>query len=200
MSESAIGIIILAAGGSLRLGRPKQLLEYKGKSLLRRSVEAALECEIENVVVVLGFEADELAKELLELPVNIAPNDSWAQGISSSIKAGLGTLLELNPDTSAVVVMLCDQPYVREKTITSLVNTYRSSGKAIVAAEYDGVAGVPALFDRQMFGELMKLEGDAGARVVIRQNIGDKVATVAAPEASFDVDTSEDFRLMSDSP
>jgi molybdenum cofactor cytidylyltransferase len=199
MPNPEIGIIILAAGGSLRLGRPKQVLEYKGKSLLRRSAEAAIACECESVVVVLGFEADELAKELLDLPVNISLNDIWAEGISSSIKAGLANLLETDPDIAAVVVMLSDQPYVSQKTITSLVNTYKSSGKPIVAAEYDGVLGVPALFDREMFDELAKLEGDAGARVVIRQNVGAKVATVQAPEAAFDVDTPEDFRRMWDS-
>ena len=193
MSKPEIGIIILAAGGSLRLGKPKQLLEYEGKSLLRRSAEAALACECENVVVVLGFEADELGKEVFDLPVKIVLNDLWVEGIGSSIKAGLAELLEGSPDISAVVVMLCDQPYVNEKTISSLVNTYRSSGKPIVAAEYDGIVGVPALFDREMFDELMNVEGDAGARVVIRQNLGDKVATVPAPEAAFDVDTPEEL-------
>src|SRR5688572_23429555 len=136
MSDSAIGIIVLAAGGSLRLGKPKQLLEYEGKSLLRRSVEAAVEFESEgeNVVVVLGFEADKLAKEVNDLPVSIALNKRWADGMSSSIREGLSTLLETNPGVAAVVVMLCDQPFVNEKTITSLVNTYQSSGKPIVAS------------------------------------------------------------------
>ena len=196
MTEPRIGIVILAAGSSIRLGKPKQLLEYEGKSLLRRSVEAALECGCESVVVVLGSEADELAKELRDLPVSIALNDSWAEGISSSIKAGLIKLFDMDPHVAAVVVMLCDQPYVSEKSITSLVNTYRLSGKPIVAAEYDGVLGVPALFDRVMFDELMKLDGDAGARVVIRQNSSDKVAKVRAPEAAFDVDTPEDLQRL----
>ena len=197
MSKSGIGIIILAAGGSLRLGKPKQLLEYEGQSLLRRSAEAALNCECENVVVVMGFEADDLAKELRDLPVGIALNERWAEGISSSIKAGLIKLFDTNPDIVAVVIMLCDQPFVNEQTIRSLVDTYRLSGKPVVAAEYDGVVGVPALFDREMFDELLKLEGDAGARVVIRQNVGDKVATVPTPEAAFDVDTPEDFQRIS---
>jgi molybdenum cofactor cytidylyltransferase len=200
MSNPGIGIIILAAGASIRLGKPKQQLEYEGKSLLRRSVEAALECECGNVVVVLGYEADEFAKEVCDLPVNTAWNHNWAEGISSSIKAGLAGLLETSPEIAAVVIMLSDQPYVNKKTIAYLVNTYESSGKPIVAAEYNGILGVPALFDRKMFDELSKLEGDAGARVVIRQNVGDKVATIQAPEAAFDVDTPEDFQRMSNVP
>ena len=196
MSVSEIGIIILAAGGSTRLGKPKQLVEYEGKSLLRRSVETALTSECESVVVVLGFDADELAKGVGDLPVRTVRNESWADGISSSIRAGLARLLLTNPDIAAVVVMLCDQPHVNGKTITSLITTYRSIGTPIVAAEYDGVVGVPALFDREMFNELMNLEGDAGARVVIRQNVGDKLATISLPEAGFDVDTPEDLERM----
>ena len=198
MSNPEIGIIILAAGESIRLGKPKQLLEYEGKSLLRRSVEAALECECEKVVVVLGFKAEELAKEVGDLPVNIARNDNWAEGISSSIKTGLARLLETNPDIGAVVIMLCDQPFVNEKTIRSLVDTFQARGKPIVAAEYDGVVGVPALFDREMFDELLKLDGDTGARAVIRRSVGDNVATVPAPEAAFDVDTPADLNSISD--
>ena len=197
MSNLEIGIIVLAAGGSTRLGKPKQLLTYKGKSLLRRSVEAAIECGCGKVTVVLGFEAEEIAKDVLDLPIEIVRNDIWSEGIASSIKAGLENLLETNPGLAAVVVMLSDQPYVNEKTIASLINTYKSSGKPIVAAEYDGVVGVPALFDRGMFAELTNLDGDAGARFVIRQHIGLELATVAAPEASFDVDTLEDYERLS---
>ena len=197
MSSLEIGIIVLAAGGSTRLGKPKQLLKYKGKSLLHRAVGAAVDCGCGKVTVVLGFEAEEIAKELGDLPVNIVLNDIWSDGISSSIKKGLASLLEMNPDLAAVVLMLSDQPYVTEKTIGSLVKGYKSSGKPIVAAEYDGVVGVPALFDRRMFAELTSLEGDAGARFVIRQHIGLKLATVPAPEASFDVDTLEDYERLS---
>jgi molybdenum cofactor cytidylyltransferase len=197
MLNPEIGIIILAAGGSLRLGKPKQLIEYEGTSLLRRSVEAALNCECGGVVVVLGFEADVLSKHVRDLPATITRNENWAVGMSSSIKAGLIKLFDTKPDIVAVVIMLCDQPFVNEQTIRSLVDTYRLSGKPVVAAEYDGVVGVPALFDREMFDELLKLEGDAGARVVIRQNVGDKVATVPTPEAAFDVDTPEDFQRIS---
>ena len=88
--------------------------------------------------------------------------------------------------------MLSDQPFVDEKTIRSLLDTYRTTGKPIVASEYNGVLGVPALFDRMMFEELTKLEGDAGARVIIRQSLSEDIATISAPEAAFDIDTPDD--------
>jgi len=113
-------------------------------------------------------------------------------GISSSIKAGLTKLIELRKAIDAAVIMLSDQPFVNERTIQSLIGTYYTSRRPIVASEYNGVLGVPALFDRMMFGELMKLEGDAGARVIIRRYAGEMVATISAPEAAFDVDTPED--------
>ena len=194
---SEIGIIILAAGASTRLNKPKQLVPFEGKSLLRRSADVALACGCDHVVVVLGYEADTLAHEVRDLPVEVVHNDDWAVGISSSIKSGLTRLRETDPNISAVVIMLCDQPFVKEKTITSLMDNYRSTGKPIVASEYDGILGVPALFGREMFDALLKLEGDAGARVVIRQNAGDRVSTIQAPEAAFDVDTIEDFERMS---
>jgi molybdenum cofactor cytidylyltransferase len=192
MSQPQVGIVILAAGGSTKLGSPKQLVRIKGKTVFRRSVETALACDRDVLIVVLGSRAEEILIAAEGLPIEVVINNEWETGISSSIKAGLAKLLELAPDIDAVIIMLSDQPFVDEKTIRSLFNTYYTSGKPIVAAEYNGVVGVPALFDRVMFDELMKLEGDAGARVIIRQNAIEDVATIFAPEAAFDIDTPQD--------
>lgn len=192
MSENSIGILILAGGSSRKLGTPKQLVEFNGVSLLRRATETALSCACKRVIVVLGSRAEEIHKEIRDLPVEIVVNDEWNGGISTSVRKGLTKLMESDPDLSAVLIMLSDQPFVDENTIRSLIDAYGASGKPIVAAEYDGVLGVPSLFDREVFPELLALEGDAGARVVIRQSDPNRVATVAAPEAAFDVDTPAD--------
>jgi len=191
MSEPQVGMIVLAAGGSTKLGNPKQLVQFQGKSLIRRSVEIALAVDAASVIVVLGSNAPAIATEINDLPMEIVVNDDWAVGISSSLKTGLAKLLDLHPSIDAALIMLSDQPFIAEKTIRSLVDTYCSSDRLIVAGEYRGVLGVPALFDRSIFSEMMTLEGDAGARVVIRRD-PKRVATVSAPEAAFDVDTPSD--------
>jgi molybdenum cofactor cytidylyltransferase len=196
MSEKNIGIVILAGGCSSKLGTPKQLVEFKGKRLLRNATEVALRCSCEHVIVVLGSRADEIYKEISDLPIETVINGEWTKGISTSLKAGLVKLMQSNPDVSAAVVMLSDQPFVSEKTVRSLIEVYAQSGNPIVASEYDGVLGVPALFDREVFDELLALQGDAGARVVIRKSEPTRIAAVKAPEAAFDVDTPADHQRL----
>jgi molybdenum cofactor cytidylyltransferase len=192
MSESQVGIIILAAGGSTKLGHPKQLVQFEGQSLIRRSVEMALAVDAAAVIVILGSKASEIADEIGDLPAKKVINDDWSAGISSSLKAGLARLIELHPSIEAALIMLSDQPFISEQTVRSLLDAYHSSDKPIAAAEYNGVVGVPAVFDRSVFDELMTLEGDAGARVVIRRDPG-RVAAVPMPEAAFDIDTPDDL-------
>ena len=193
MIEKKIGIIILAGGESRKLGTPKQLVEFKGKSLLRNAAEVALKCVCNTVIVVLGSRAEEIYEDIRELSVETVTNYAWKDGISTSLKKGL---TKLDPQTSAAVIMLSDQPFVTENTIRSLIETYVLSGKPIVASRYDGVLGVPALFDREIFDELLALEGDAGARVVIRRSGPSRIATIEAPEAAFDVDTPADHERL----
>jgi molybdenum cofactor cytidylyltransferase len=194
--DSSIGIIILAAGSSQRLGLLKQLVEVEGKTLIRRAVETAMASPCETVLVVLGSNSDAIASEVTDLEVQTVFNNEWEEGISSSIRAGLLKLLELEPNIDAAVFMLSDQPFVDETTITALISSFRSTRKPIVASAYGGVVGVPALFAREVFDELMALKGDAGARVVIRQSVAERIATVDAPEAAFDLDTPQDHQRL----
>src|SRR5215467_7322460 len=112
MARNDIGIIVLAAGGSSRLGRPKQLLEFEGKSLLRWAVETALNSELGPVVVVLGAGFDLLQKEIADLSAEVIQNANWDDGMSSSIIAGLNVVTSISPSIPAVIFMLCDQPRV----------------------------------------------------------------------------------------
>lgn len=188
-----IGAILLAAGGSSRLGRPKQLVEFQGKTLIRRAAEMLVASVCSPVVVVLGAEVVRCSDELAGLDISICINENWSDGISSSIKAGLRYLLDLQPDVDAAVIALCDQPFVIDKDLNLLCETFLTAGLPIVAARYGETIGVPALFASEMFDELFSLEGDEGARKLIRRYV-DTTSTVEIGRAKFDIDTRNDLR------
>jgi molybdenum cofactor cytidylyltransferase len=186
---SDIGLILLAAGASTRMGTPKQLLQYQQQSLLRHMVEVALASVCNPVIVVLGAYADLIRPEVESLNVRIVENHRWSEGMSTSIQSGIEAL---NEDVDAVVLMLCDQPFVSTQIINRLVNVFWDTGGQIVASEYGGVQGVPALFKRTLFTELLTLSGATGARQVIKQNAGE-VVSFSFPEGIFDLDTTSDY-------
>lgn len=188
-----IGAILLAAGGSSRLGRPKQLVEFQGKTLIRRAAEMLVASVCSPVVVVLGAEIARCSDELAGLDISICINENWGDGISSSIKTGLRDLLELQPDVDAAVIALCDQPFVIDKDLNLLCETFLTAGLPIVAARYGETIGVPALFASEMFDELFSLEGDEGARKLIRRHV-DTTSTVEIGRAKFDIDTRDDLQ------
>jgi len=189
-----IGLIILAAGSSSRMNHePKQALRFRGKTLLRRAAETALQSEFYSTVVVLGANQEKLRKDIEDLPLRITVNENWESGISSSIKKGLSALSEENPD--AVIIMLCDQPFVTTEVLQRLRDAFIETKKPIAASEYKNTVGVPALFGCEIFAELSNLRNDEGAKKIIKTDIN-RVAFVAAPEAAFDVDTLRDFEEL----
>ena len=187
--------MILAAGGSTRLGQPKQLVPFRGRSLLRHAAETALGCVCRPVVVVLGALADRLEGELSGLAVAVATNRQWQEGLGSSIRAGLNALAPGTGGPEAVVIMLCDQPMITARFLDQLVRVHQSSGRGIVAAEYGGGAGVPALFSRAYYAELAALRGSLGAKPIIVKHAKDSVR-IPLPEAAFDLDHPEDFARL----
>ena len=193
---SRIGLVLLAAGGSRRLGSPKQLLrDADGQSLVRRAAEAALGSSCRPVTVVLGADADTIAAELTGLDLLLTVNPNWQTGLASSLKAGLAALVEAGP-LDAVVVMLCDQPRVTPALLNSLLAAFTETGCQVAASEYGGALGVPALFSRSLFADLEALTGDEGARRVIRAYAG-PVAKIPFPGGETDIDTAQDAaRLM----
>ncbi len=192
---SNIVIIILAAGQSARLGSPKQLLTYKGKNLLRHTVDEALETGCPSVFVVLGANSDLLRKELKDKPVMILENTDWEEGMASSIRYALkeitGTILR--PDS--IIFMVCDQPYVSSALLLDLMKKKNETGKHIIASSYNEQAGTPALFHRSFFPALMELKGDIGARKLIGDH-PTQVATVSFPDGAKDIDTKEDYASL----
>lgn len=194
-----VGIIILAAGNSSRMeGEPKQLLKFKGQSLLRRAAETALKTDCRPVLVVLGANAERLRSEVEDLPLIIEINQNWARGMGGSLKTGLSKLLEIETESDAVIVSLCDQPRVAAEIYNRLIILQQETGKPIVASEYENITGVPALFARVMFDELLSLQGDTGAKFVIKK-YADSVEKISVSEAASDVDTKQDYeRLLRD--
>jgi molybdenum cofactor cytidylyltransferase len=176
------------------MGRPKQLLIHDGRTFLRSAAETAVASGCQPIVVVLGADADVLQRETSGLPVQRVVNERWADGLGSSIRAGLAALNSWDREgaVKAVVLMLCDQPCVTPAVINGLVVAYRSSGKGIIASEYGGTLGVPALFGCRYFAELAALDGAEGAKRVIAAHTSD-VGRMAFPQGASDIDTPEDY-------
>jgi len=173
---------------------PKQLLVYKGQTLIRRAAETALASVCEPVVVVLGANAVAVGAEV-KLPVIVTRNLEWEMGMGSSIRAGLEAVLAADAGVDAIVVLLCDQPFVTADLIDTLIERRRETGKTIVATEYGEARGGPALFARELFAELRGLSGHEGARQIIRKHSDDTV-TVPFAEAAIDIDTRDDYLAL----
>ncbi|ULQ54870.1 nucleotidyltransferase family protein [Flavihumibacter rivuli] len=188
-------IVILAAGQSSRLGEAKQLLPYKGKSLLAQAVDTALATSIRPVVVVLGARNEAVAGELEGKEVVTALNAAWEEGMGSSLRCGLEKARSVAPETDAVIFMVCDQPYVTSDLLLQLVHTQESTLKPIVASSYGDQSGTPALFSSKIFPALLEIKGDTGARKLIRQ-YADEVATIPFPEGIIDIDTPSDYETL----
>jgi len=189
------GIIILAAGASVRLGKPKQLLEFNGTTLLQHAVLEAVKSNAKPVIVVLGANTDLFSKEIDQINVHVVTNTEWGEGMASSIRMGLETVLHISPLTDAMIFMLCDQPYVSAVLLNDLIDTQIKTGKPIVASDYGNTAGPPALFHKDFFSELMQLKGDTGAKKVIQKH-SDEVATVLFNKGGVDIDTMEDYEAL----
>jgi molybdenum cofactor cytidylyltransferase len=194
---AGVSAVILAAGPSTRMGRPKQLLQFGGETMLRRAASVAIEVGCRPVVVVTGANATASRGALRGLDVREAENQQWESGISSSVRVGIEAVITANPGTAAAVLMLCDQPFVTREIIAQLVAAYRETGRSIVASRYGGSYGVPALFGKAHFAELTTLEGAAGAKQIIQKHLP-KVHLLPFPEGEIDIDTPDDFaRLQS---
>jgi molybdenum cofactor cytidylyltransferase len=186
-----LGALILAAGGSSRMGEAKQLLEIGGKSLIARAVDAALDSGARPVAVVVGADSGRVLARVADRGIIAVHNPEWAAGLSSSIRTGLAALLAAEPSLDAVLIAPCDQPALSPEVILRLAAAHRSGGRTS-AARYGGRNGAPAVFGRGSFGALSTLSGDEGARRLLNSDPSD-VAAVELPELGADIDTPEDY-------
>ena len=189
------GALILAAGESSRLGQPKQLIQFRGKSLVRRMVDAAKKARCSPIVVVIGSDREEVERELKAEGAIIVENQNWRLGIGTSIRAGVQVLIDNVPDVEAIVLLVCDQPAVDARAIARLITLREKTQRAIVASRYANTLGVPALFDRSCFQELLALDNGTGAKTVILSN-RERVTEFPFPEGKIDIDTLDDYEKL----
>ena len=186
-----IAMVLLAAGGSTRMGSPKQLLAYRGKPLIRHVAETAIESGCQPVMVVLGSHAKEVQGALNGMDVVVVENTEWEKGIGTSVRAGIAGAEIMGSE--GAIVALADQPLVTAEVLRRLVEEHEETGRPIVASEYDGTVGVPAFFTRAMFPKLMALLPSEGCQAVILANLEQSIR-IQCPEAETDLDTPEDYQ------
>jgi len=190
-----IAAVVLAAGESSRLGRPKQLVAFRGRSLTRGAVDAALGGGCSPVIVVLGARAERVRQEIDSRDVRAVVNPEWREGMAGSIRVGLAELEAAAGDAEAVVLMGCDQPHLSADVLRRLLEAYRGRNDAtatMAACAYAGTLGAPALFAREEFGRLLALGGDRGARDLLRAE-ADRVVRISWPDGARDVDVLGDL-------
>ncbi len=186
------GVVILAAGNSSRMGKPKQLLDYKDSTLLLHAVDQSLELPDAVVIVVTGASNELIEEQLAGRSVTIQYNAEWESGMGSSIRTGVTDLIVTHPFLEAILIIVCDQPFLTSGILSALVDGYLSTDKGIVASAYQDNIGTPVLFTSKYFDELMNLAGEEGAKKIIRQNMDD-VTTKPFPLGGVDIDTQEDY-------
>lgn len=186
--------VVLAAGASNRLGRPKQLVTFDGRSLLQHAVDKCLPVCPLGVVVVTGAEREAVGKTLESEPVLIVHNRAWRDGLASSITTGIAVV---PADSKAVLLMLCDQPKLSATELVQLVSVWAGHPDRVVASRYGSTFGAPAIFPRAVFPMLEALRGDRGAKSVIGQLVD--AILVDVPGAELDIDHPEDLDRLRDS-
>ncbi|WP_443946809.1 nucleotidyltransferase family protein [Pedobacter sp. AW1-32] len=189
------GIILLAAGNSSRLGKPKQLLPFKGKTLLEHTFTAAARATLSPVLIVLGAFADEILDAHKHLDAQFYINSDWAHGMSASISSGIRQMLKTNPEVDQVILSVADQPFISAQIFSKLIEKQRATQKNIISSRYSDTSGSPTLFNKKYFEALSKLDGKMGAKNIIKQFAAD-TETISFELGYVDIDTEKDYKNL----
>ncbi|HLF28497.1 MAG TPA: nucleotidyltransferase family protein [Anaerolineae bacterium] len=193
MTKRVAGIL-LAAGASQRLGRPKQLLEWNGQPLIAHAARTALAARLDPVIAVIGYRAGDMRAALLQTPVTLVENPRWPEGMSTSLHAGVRAL---PAEVEAAIMLLVDQPRISPAHLRAIVEAYQTSGKRIVSPAFQGRRASPTLFDRSLFEQLLSITGDTGGRSIVTAN-PHLAATIEIENELdvLDIDTLEDWQRI----
>ncbi len=187
-----IAAVVLAAGLSTRMGRPKQTLSVKGKAMLEWVLEVLRESKVDTTVVVLGARAAQVKERVRFMDERIIVNPDFRKGMGSSLRIGLASI---EHEADAALVVLGDQPFLSTRTVDRLVEAYKATKAPVVVPVYHKRRGNPVLFDRSLFPQVMKIKGDSGAKSVVRANEG-RLREVAVDDIGVlaDIDRPSDLK------
>jgi len=191
-SSAHLHIIILAAGASTRLGKPKQLVPVAGRPALQHVIDRTTAIAGNAVSVVLGSHASDITPMLQHSSASVIINRDWQEGIASSIRCGIRSLSHA---CDAVMLVLGDQVAVTTGDYRRLISAWNGQDSILVASGYSGQFGVPAVFPRFVFSELMQLRGDQGAKLILHRH-SSRLLQVPVPNATYDLDTPEDVTAV----
>ena len=188
-----LSTLILAAGNSSRLGSPKQLIEFEGQTLIERITETALSIS-EEVLIVLGGNSELILPKLERFNnvISTIYNPDWKEGMGTSIRIGVEKLAE---NSDLIIILLADQPFISKVLLQNMLQSYAKTQNPIVSCIYSNTLGVPILFDKSVFFELLKLNGDKGAKSFLHL-YKNRISTIDFPEAIVDIDTLEDVENL----
>ena len=177
------------------MGTPKQLLKWKNTTLLGNIIEVAI-YQDSNIFVILGANFELIKAAIIHYDIHISKNEKWKIGIGSSIAFGVNQIIKKQPKIDAILILLADQPLISAKYLNSLIDKYQINKKQIIASFYkNGKQGVPVLFDKTYIEELLKLNDDRGAKVLL-QKYNEHVLTINAESYVSDIDTQEEYRKL----
>ncbi len=189
-STDNIAMIILAAGRSERMGRPKQLLKWNQTTLLGNAIEQAMLSDVTEISVVLGYLYNQIKSTVEKYKINILHNVNWEKGMGTSIQCAMDTVLGKSFD--AVIITLADLPFLTYHDYNTLINAYKKNTFHIISTRNKNKPGVPALFSKRYFKDLYNLDQDYGARYIIQKFIKDNYS-LKLPSSNYDIDTIEDY-------
>ncbi|MGZ4828505.1 MAG: NTP transferase domain-containing protein [Candidatus Angelobacter sp.] len=193
--QSGVSAVVLAAGISRRMGTPKQLLRIDGETMLERTLKNVRASNVSEIVLVLGYAAESVKKEISTEGVKIVHNPNYEQGMGTSLRTGLAAV---DANATAALIVLADQPWVGSDTLNSLIACHGESTPQIIIPTYKGFRGNPVLLDRSVFPELQGLTGDVGCRAIFGEHT-ENILKLPVDDSGIllDVDSRDDFETLS---
>jgi len=183
--------LILAAGGSNRLGHAKQLVKIHGQTLIQKCIEQVKNLNNNHFSIVLGAQAEQIKQVISEHQTQILMNPDWLKGLSSSIKFGIKAI----PEHFDILIILCDQYRIDQSDLNRLHSAWLQHPESLIAAQYENTIGVPAIIPQKYRQQLLQLNGNQGAKVILTKH-QQNLIPIPIKNAAFDLDTQEDLKNL----